>query len=132
MKTTSTVRTGNRSAAEKLVIVMGAVHLVSVFLAIPLKSLLLLYFMSAGWAAVLRAFMRLFSGEGLPPLTTLNDSQISIMALGATYAFYHIVLITLFLVVLKRRKSTSTFFWGTLSVVVLVGFTMVGFAFRWT
>ncbi len=132
MKTTTKVRTGKKSAAEKLVLVMGGVHLGSVFLALPLKSLLLLYFMSAGWASVLQAFMGLFSGKELPPLTTLNDSQISIMALGATYAFYHIVLISLFLAVLKRGTSTSTYFFGTLSIVVLVGFTIVGFAFRWT
>ena len=107
-------------------------HLVLIFLAIPLGFARLLYFMSAGWASVLQACVVLVSGEELPSLTTLSNSWISIVTLGATYALYHVVLVSLFLVAARKGTRIGTYLFGMLSIVILVGFTIVGFGFRWT
>ena len=126
------IQKGKKSAAETLVFAMGWIHLVLIFLAIPLGFARLLYFMSAGWASVLQACVVLVSGEELPSLTTLSNSWISIVTLGATYALYHVVLVSLFLVAAKKGTRISIYVFGVLSIVILVSFTIMGFGFRWT
>jgi hypothetical protein len=132
LKTTFKIRTGKKSPTEKLVSIMGWTHLVLIFLAIPLKLIRLLYFMSAGWAAVLRTFIGVFSRREFPVLTTLNNSGIVLIILGATYSLYHIILIALFLGALRKGANISTYFWGILSIIILVNFTIIGCIFEWT
>ena len=132
IKSTFRMRTGNKSTTEKFVSAMGWTNFLLILLAIPTKFILLLYFMSAGWAEVLRAFMGLFSGRTFPSLTTLNNSGFIYLNLGSAYGLYHIIVIFLFLKTLRKVTRISTYFWGTLSVIILVIFTIMGFNFRWT
>ena len=132
IKTTFRMRTGNKSTTEKFVSAMGWTNLLLILLAIPTKFILLLYFISAGWAEVLRAFIGLFSGRTFPSLTTLNNSEIIFLVLGAAYGLYHIILIFLFLITLRKVTRISTYFWGTISVIILVVFTIMGSNYHWT
>jgi hypothetical protein len=132
IKTTFRMRTGNKSTTEKFVSAMGWTNLLLILLAIPTKFILLLYFISAGWAEVVRAFIGLFSGRTFPSLTTLNNSEIVFLVLGAAYGLYHIILIFFFLITLKKVTRISTYFWGTISVIILVVFTKMGLNFHWT
>ena len=132
IKTTFRMRTGNKSTTEKFVSAMGWTNILLILLAIPTKFILLLYFISAGWASVLRTFIGLISGSTLPSLTTLNNSEIIFFILGAAYGLYHIILILLFLITLRKVTRISTYFWGTVSVIILVVFTIMGLHFHWT
>ena len=130
--TTFRMRTGNKSTTEKFVSAMGWTNLLLILLAIPTKFILLLYFISAGWAEVLMTFIGLFSGRTFPSLTTLNNSEIVFLVLGAAYGLYHIILIFLFLITLRKVTRISTYFWGTISVIILVVFTIMGSNYHWT
>lgn len=132
IKTTYRMRTGNKSTAEKIISAMGWTNILLILLAIPTKLILLLYFMSTGWASVLRAFIDLISGRTIPSLTTLNSSGIIFIVLGTSYSLYHIILTFLFLLTLRKVTRISTYLWGTLSVIILVIFTIMGFNFSWT
>ena len=132
IKSTFRMRTGNKSTTEKFISAMGWTNLLLILLSIPTKFILLLNFISAGWAEVLRAFIGLFSGRTFPSLTTSNNSEIIFLILGAAYGLYHIILIFLFLITLRKVTRISTYFWGSISVVILVIFSIMGFNFRWT
>jgi hypothetical protein len=132
IKTTYRMRAGNKSTTEKLISAMGWTNLLLILLAIPTKFILLLFVMSAGWASVLRAFIELIATRTIPSFTTLDNSGIMFIILGAAYGLYHIILTFLFLITLRKVTRISTYFWGTLSVIILVLFTIMGFNFNWT
>lgn len=126
------IRTEKASATERVVLVMGWIHLLFLILAIPLKFILLLYFMSAGWATALQSFIGLFSGKKLLYLTAMSYKNAIIVGLGTIYGLYHIILISLFLVVLRKGAKRSTYFFSILSIIILILFTIMGFNFSWT
>jgi len=119
-------------ATELVVLIMGWAHLLFIVLAIPLRLGVLLYFMSSGWASVLEYFIGLFSGKELPSLATLNFKDAIIFGLGTIYGLYHIILISLFLVALRKVAKRSTYIFGILSIIILISFTLMGFNFTWT
>ena len=119
-------------AIELIVLIMGCAHLLFLVLAIIFNFGLLLYFMSSGWILALKSFIGLFLGNGLSYSSILNSRQIIILSLGTIYGLYHITLILLFLIAARKFSMRITYFFGILSIVILVCYTVIGFNFTWT
>lgn len=128
------LRKGNKSSVEKIISVMGLTNLVLLLLSIPTRLIIILAFMSAGWAAALQIVIDLLSGKGLPSLGTQNASDGAVVYLGTAYGIYHVVIISLFLLVLKKAAGVGigTYLWAFLSIAILITYTTMGFGFSWT
>ena len=125
------IRRGRKSKPEIAVVAMGWVHLGMLILTVLSKFGLGLYFAAAGWAAVLRALPALFSGAQSRDLF-IDNKAILLSGIGTGYALYHVVVLVLFVLALRRGVSVGTYLFAILSLIALISFTAVGFNFRWT
>ncbi len=135
LKSIFRLRKDKKSITEHLVSSMGITHLVIMFLAIPSKLILSLYFMSSGWVSTLQNFIGIFSGREFTSLGALNRTQTLTIILGTAYALYHIIIILFFLLVIlviRKGASISTYFLGLFSILILIFYTIMGFNFCWT
>ena len=69
-----------------------------------------------------------------PSLETQNGTDLAVVYVGTAYGVYHVLIISLFLLVLKKGAGVGigTYIWAFISIVILITYTNIGFGFSWT
>lgn len=114
-----------------VVVALGIFHLLFLSVLIYKKIVAFLFFLSAGWAEIIKLVISFFKGDLINKSLSVNNSYLAITVFGVEYALFHIIVISFFLFSLRNSGVVVCFF-GILSIIFLVIFTVTGLNFSWT